>query len=72
LWRVLDEIGEPQRRRVARERAKTRAYVWSLIEQRHGRIPPVADGDLGKTIAVRMDASLVISHSDKELAAGTY
>jgi hypothetical protein len=74
LWRALDEIGEPQRRKIARARAKTREHVWSLIAQRHGRIPPsrVADRDLGKTIVVRMDASLVISHSDKELAAGTY
>jgi DDE family transposase len=55
-------------------RAKTREHVWSLIEKRHGQIPPstVADRDLGKTIVVRMDASLVIAHSDKELAAGTY
>jgi Transposase DDE domain group 1 len=74
LWRTLDEIGEPQRRKISRERAKTRAHVWSLIEQRHGAIPPsrVADRDLGKTIVIRMDASLVIAHSDKELAAGTY
>jgi DDE family transposase len=74
LWRALDEIGEPQRRKIARARAKTREHVWSLIAQRHGRIPPsrVADRDLGKTIVVRVDASLVISHSDKELAAGTY
>ncbi|MGH3899464.1 MAG: hypothetical protein ACRDTA_14735 [Pseudonocardiaceae bacterium] len=28
--------------------------------------------DLGKTIVSAMDASLVIAHSDKELAAGTY
>jgi hypothetical protein len=27
---------------------------------------------LGKTIVIRMDASLVIAHSDKQLAAGTY
>jgi hypothetical protein len=48
--------------------------VWSLITQRHGRIPPsrVADRDLGETIVIRMDASLVIAHSDKQLAAGTY
>jgi hypothetical protein len=48
--------------------------VWSLIAQRHGRIPPsrVADRDLGKTIVIRLDASLVIAHSDKQLAAGTY
>lgn len=74
LWRALHEIGAPQRRRVARARAKTREHVWSLIEKRHGQIPSskVADRDLGKTIVIRMDASLVIAHSDKELAAGTH
>ena len=74
LWRTLDEIGEDQRQGIARARAKTREHVWSLIVQRHGRIPPsrVADIDLGPTIVIRMDASLVIAHSDKELATGTY
>jgi hypothetical protein len=48
--------------------------VWSLIEARHGRIPPsrVADRDLGKTVVIRMDATLVIAHSEKELAAATF
>jgi Transposase DDE domain group 1 len=74
LWRALNEIGEPQRRKIERGRAQVRAHVWSLIEARHGRIPPsrVADRDLGKTIVIRMDGSLVIAHSDKQLAAGTY
>jgi hypothetical protein len=74
LWRTLDGIGESQRRKIARVRAKTRLHMWSLIEKRHGAIPPsrVADRDLGKTIVIRMDASIVIAHSDKELAAGTY
>ncbi|HZA17046.1 MAG TPA: IS1380 family transposase [Pseudonocardiaceae bacterium] len=74
LWRTLNEIGEPQRRKISRERAKTRAHVWSLIAQRHGQIPAsrVADRDLGRTIVIWMDASLVIAHSDKQLAAGTY
>ena len=74
LWRALNEIGETQRHRIARARAATREHVWSLIAGRHGRIPPsrVADRDLGRTIVIRMDASLVIAHSDKELAAGTY
>lgn len=74
LWRALDEIGEPQRRKIARQRARIREHVWSLIERRHGRIPPsrVADRDLGNTIVIRMDASLVIAHSGKELAAGTF
>jgi DDE family transposase len=74
LWRTLNDIGEPQRRKIARARARTREHVWSLINRRHGRIPPlrVAERDLGPTIVIRMDASLVIAHSDKELAAGTY
>jgi hypothetical protein len=74
LWRTLNEIGDLQRRKIARERARTRAHVWSLIEHRHGRIPPsrVGDRDLGKTVVIRLDASLVIAHSDKDLAAGTY
>jgi hypothetical protein len=74
LWRALDEIGETQRTKCAKARARTRAYVWSLIAQRHGAIPAsrVGDRGLGKTIVIRMDATLVTAHSDKELAAGTY
>jgi hypothetical protein len=74
LWRALNEIGEDQRRRIARARAKTREHVWSLIAKRHGEIPAsrVADRTLGKTVVIRMDASLVIAHSDKQLATGTY
>jgi hypothetical protein len=51
LWRALHEIGQPQRRRIVRARAKTREHVWSLIEKRHGQLPPsrVADRDLNKT-----------------------
>jgi hypothetical protein len=58
LWRTLDEIGDRQRRKIARARAGTREHVWSLIEQWHGRIPPSrgADRDLGKTIVIRMNA----------------
>ena len=54
LWRSLDEIGQAQRRKIARARAKTREHVWSLIAGRHGRIPPskVAGGDLGQTIVI--------------------
>jgi Transposase DDE domain group 1 len=74
LWRTLNEIGPAQRDRIAAARATTRQHVWGLIEARHGRIPPsrVADRDLGKTIVVRMDAAIVISHSDKQAAAGTF
>ncbi|MDQ4103792.1 MAG: transposase, partial [Actinomycetota bacterium] len=74
LWRALDEIGPQQRERVATARARTRRRVWELIESRHGRIPSsrVADRDLGATIVIRLDATIQLAHSDKELAAGTF
>jgi hypothetical protein len=73
-WRTLDAIGEPERAHIAAARAKTRRRVWALITDRHGRIPPskVADVDLGKTIVIRLDATIQIAHSDKEGAAGTF
>ena len=74
LWRALEEIGPEQRARIATARAKTRRRVWALIEARHERIPPslVADVDLGKTVVIRMDATIQIAHSDKQGAAGTF
>ena len=73
-WRALDAIGEKQRQHIATARAKTRRRVWALISDRHGRIPPskVADVDLGKTVVIRLDATIQIAHSGKEGAAGTF
>jgi hypothetical protein len=74
LWRTLNEIGPAERNRIGWAWAKVRAHVWGLICDRHGQIPPapVADKDLGATVVIRMDASILIAHSDKELAAGTF
>jgi Transposase DDE domain group 1 len=73
-WRCLKEIDGAQLGRIERARAKTRAWVWQQIVARHGRIPPAATcyGDLGTTIVVRLDASIVIAHSDKIGAKGTF
>jgi hypothetical protein len=48
--------------------------VWDLIAARHGGIPParVAGTDLRRTISIRLDATLVVSHSDKEQATATF
>jgi len=74
LWRALEEIGDTQRARIATARARIRRRVWTLIAARHGRIPPsrVADVDLGKTVVIRLDATIQIAHSDKQGAAGTF
>jgi hypothetical protein len=73
-WRTLEAIGERERGHVAAARARTRRRVWKLIVARHGRIAPsrVADVDLGKTVVIRLDATIQIAHSDKEGAAGTF
>jgi DDE family transposase len=74
VWRTLEAIGERERGQIAVARARTRRRVWQSIQARHGWIPPsrVADVDLGKTVVIRMDATIQIAHSDKEGAAGTF
>jgi hypothetical protein len=61
-------------RLLAAARNQVREYVWEWIAARHGRIPPsrTCYGDLGETIVIRIDASLIDSHSEKERAAGTF
>ncbi len=48
--------------------------MWEQIVARHGRIPPcrVAGTDLGDTVVIRLDATIVIAHSEKEQAAPTF
>src|SRR4051812_15412491 len=74
LWRTLQAIDAHTRDRLAAARARTRRHVWAQIIARHGATPAskVADRDLGTTIVVRLDATLVIAHSEKDLAAGTF
>jgi hypothetical protein len=74
LWRTLDAVDAHRRDRIAAARAKARRHVWDLVAVRHGSIPAarVADADLGSTVVIRLDASLVIAHSDKEQATATF
>ncbi|HZE16931.1 MAG TPA: transposase [Mycobacterium sp.] len=55
-------------------RNRVRERVWRLIEAGHGAIPPsrTCYGDLGPVVVIRIDASLVESHSDKQHAAGNF
>ena len=74
MWRSLNEIDDAALALLAAARNQVREYVWEWIAARHGRIPPsrTCYGDLGETIVIRIDASLIDSHSDKERAAGTF
>ncbi|MHA6757180.1 IS1380 family transposase [Streptacidiphilus sp. PAMC 29251] len=74
VWRVLDEVGELQVRRVARARATVRRQVWSWLENRPQGFPwIVVDGAAltGWTV-IDSDATPVACASEKEGAAGTY
>jgi hypothetical protein len=74
VWRTLEEVGADADGRVTRARAQTRARVWKMIEDRHGRFPPARTGygDLGDTVVIRLDATIQVAHSDKEKATGTF
>ncbi|GIH70961.1 hypothetical protein Mth01_32140 [Sphaerimonospora thailandensis] len=74
LRRALSEIDSLALDRIAAARATVRRKVWQLIAARHGGIPasPVADRDLGKQIVIRLDATMIPSHSDKEGAAANF
>lgn len=73
-WRALNEIDERALKKVALARNRARKTVWSLIEARHGSIPPIATayGDIDAVIGIRIDATLVNSYSDKDCAAGNF
>jgi hypothetical protein len=74
MWRSLNEIDHQGMAGNALVRNRVREQVWRLIEARHGAIPPSRTryGNLGPVVVIRIDASLVESHSDKQHAAGNF
>lgn len=73
-WRLLDRPDERALAAVAGARARARELVWTQRAQtRGGRFPPirVAGQDL-HVLVLDLDASIVICHSEKELAAATF
>ncbi|MGH3976228.1 MAG: transposase [Pseudonocardiaceae bacterium] len=74
VWRALEEITPGALGGIATARARVRAQVWRQIVARHGRIPParVAGRDLGEVTVIRLDASIVLAHSDKQQAGPTF
>jgi hypothetical protein len=70
VWRTLDELTAARLRQVEKARAKVRRHVWDQL----GVLPVsrVADRDLGATVVLDVDATLVTTHSEKESAAPTF
>jgi hypothetical protein len=74
VWRSLNELDTADIAAITLVRNQVRETVWEAIAARHGVIPPAPTcyGTLGDTIVIRLDASLIDSHSDKQRAAGTF
>lgn len=71
VWRTLDEVTPARLKKIATARARTRRHVWAQIP---GGLPAskVAGTDLGATVVLDVDATIVVTHSEKEQAAPTF
>jgi hypothetical protein len=74
-WRTLAEIaraGSRADRRVTAAVNTARRHAWAQVAARHGGLPGVrlADKVLDGVVCVRLDATVTIAHSDKQLAEG--
>jgi hypothetical protein len=73
-WRLLDRLDTVQLSAVARARAAAREVVWAQRAELSGEPFPsarAAGRDL-RGLVIDLDASVVVCHSEKELAAPTF
>jgi hypothetical protein len=70
VWRTLDEAMPAALKRVEQARARTRRHVWGLLPTLP--VSRVAGADLGGTVVLDVDATLVTAHSEKEQAKATF
>jgi hypothetical protein len=71
VWRALDEVTPAALTRIGVARAKIRRQVWAQLPAGVPEVP-VADTDLGETVVLDVDATLITAHSDKEQAAANF
>ncbi|WP_407940230.1 transposase [Nocardioides acrostichi] len=72
VWRTLDEVTPGRLKKIATARARVRRHVWSKVP---GGVPAskVAGTELAEDmIVLDVDATIVVSHSEKEQAAPTF
>ena len=77
VWRTLKEIASWEKRaerRVTAAVSAARRFAWAQVAARHGTLPGVrlADRTLEGVTCIRLDATVVTAHSDKELAEGNF
>jgi len=72
-WRMLTEIaggGTRADKRITAAVHTARRHAWAQVAARHGALPGVrlADKILGGVVCIRLDATVTVAHSDKQLA----
>jgi hypothetical protein len=76
-WRTLKEIahgGSRADQRLTAAVNAARRHAWAQITARHGALPGVrlADRVLDGVTCIRLDATVTVAHSDKELAEANF
>jgi hypothetical protein len=76
-WRTLAEIaraGARADRRITAAVNAARRHAWAQIAARHGGLPGIrlADKMLDGVTCIRLDATVTLAHSDKELAEANF
>jgi Transposase DDE domain group 1 len=76
-WRTLKEIaggGTRAERRVTAAVNTARRHAWTQVTARHGALPGVrlADKILDGVVCIRLDATVTVAHSDKQLAEANF
>jgi Transposase DDE domain group 1 len=79
-WRVLNSIGPDELEQIAAARAQTREVAWAQRGERTGAALPAAlvagapllDSDGRPVLVIDEDATIVITHSEKEQSAATF
>jgi Transposase DDE domain group 1 len=77
VWRTLQEIaraGSVADRRIIAAVNMARRHAWTQAAARHGALPGVrlADKTLDGVTCIRLDATVTVAHSDKELAEANF
>jgi hypothetical protein len=74
VWRLLDQLDEPELAAVAAARAAAREVVWAQRAESAGAAVPAATaaGVELPGLVIDVDASIVVCHSEKEFAAATF
>jgi hypothetical protein len=76
-WRTLKEIagaGGRADKRVTAAVSMARRHAWAQVTAQHGALPGVrlADKTLDGVTCIRLDATVTVAHSDKELAEANF